>query len=285
MVKKILITGSHGFTGKELHSFLNLKEDCELFLSDINDSFESNYHSCNLTDAVAVYRMIRIIQPEQIYHLAGAFSNSFDADFQCNVLITRNILESVLKLNPKTRVLLVGSSAEYGLVKDVESPIKETHALNPGSIYGLTKIYQTYLMKLYVEVFDLDIVMARTFNLYGKGMSSRLFIGKLYEQIDDLKSKNIDHISLGNIENKRDYISIKIAIKDYVRIMENGKKGEVYNIGSGLPTKVSHIMKKILNEENVNVDKVKLNCSVDKKGRDVKIIYANINKIKNLKIK
>ena len=107
------------------------------------------------------------------------------------------IIEGVKKKWPqykfakKSRVLLVGSSAEYGNIEEGESPISELHPLNPTSIYGLTKIFQTHLMRLYVELHGLDIVMARVFNLNGKGISDKLFIGSLYKQIKDFKSNKI----------------------------------------------------------------------------------------------
>ena len=105
--------------------------------------------------------MIEEINPDEIYHLAGSFSNDFNVDLESNLIITRNILESVYRLTKKTRILLIGSCAEYGRIKEDDSPISELHPINPTSIYGLTKIFQTYLMKLYVELHGLDIVMAR----------------------------------------------------------------------------------------------------------------------------
>lgn len=58
--------------------------------------------------------------------------------------------------------------------------------------------------------------MARTFNLLGKNMSDKIFIGKLYRQIDEFKRGALNKIILGNLDNKRDYISIEDAIKIYI---------------------------------------------------------------------
>ena len=225
--------------------------------------------------------MIEEINPDEIYHLAGSFSNDFYIDLESNLITTRNILESVYKLRKKSRILLIGSSAEYGSIKQGDNPISELHPLNPTSIYGLTKIFQTYLMKLYVELHGLDVVMARVFNLNGKGISDKLFIGNLYKQIKDLKSNKIKEILLGNINNERDYISVNNAVIAYKKIMKNGITGEIYNVGSGKPEKIECVLNQILKEEEISKNVVKTNYKPNMKY-DVKTIFANINKLKKL---
>jgi GDP-4-dehydro-6-deoxy-D-mannose reductase len=282
-LKKILITGSQGFTGRKLSVLLESRNNVIIYYTGISCSNEcNNFYPCDLRDSESVYRMIEKILPDQIYHLAGSFDNIFSTDIASNVLTTQNILESVQKIERKVRILLVGSAAEYGLTESNESPIKETHPLNPASIYGLTKVYQTYLMKLYFESFNQDVVMVRPFNLYGEGISTKLFVGRLYQQIEKLRNKKIDKIRVGNINNKRDYISIEDAISHYERVMEFGEKGEVYNIGSGNPIKTSVIMNEILIKNGINLNQVESNCTKYSKDYDVQTIYADIRKINSI---
>jgi len=66
-------------------------------------------------------------------------------------------------------------------------------------------------MKYYCVNHSLDIVMARTFNLLGRGQSDRLFIGRIYRQIDLFKFGKINKIVLGNMNSTRDYITINKA--------------------------------------------------------------------------
>ena len=136
-------------------------------------------------------------------------------------------------------------------------------------------------MKLYVELHGLDVVMARVFNLNGKGISDKLFIGNLYKQIKDFKSNKIKEILLGNINNERDYISVNNAVIAYKKIMKNGKTGEIYNVGSGKPEKIECILNQILKEEEISENFVKTNCKINTKY-DVKTIFANIKKLKKL---
>jgi len=278
--KTILITGSYGFTGKVLLSLLK-NNGAKVFCTGLSKKRDKLYYQCNLANEKSVMNMIEEIKPDEIYHLAGSFSNDFNIDLESNLITTKNILESVYKFAKKSRVLLVGSSAEYGNIEESESPISELHPLNPTSIYGLTKIFQTHLMRLYVELHGLDIVMARVFNLNGKGISDKLFIGSLYKQIKDLKSNKIKEILLGNINTERDYISVNNAVIAYKKIMKNGKTGEIYNVGSGKPEKIESILNQILKEEKIPKIFVKTNCNINNKY-DVKSIFANIKKLQEL---
>jgi GDP-4-dehydro-6-deoxy-D-mannose reductase len=278
--KTILITGSEGFTGKVLLTLLKNK-DTKVVCTGLSDRVDKLYYQCNLAHEKAVMTMIEEIKPDEIYHLAGSFSNDFNIDLESNLIATKNILESVYKITKKTRVLIVGSSAEYGQIENGDSPISELHALNPASVYGLTKIFQTYLMRLYVELHGLDVVMARVFNLYGKGISEKLFIGSLYKQIKDFKGNKIKEILLGNTNNERDYISVKRAVIAYKKIMKTGATGEVYNVGSGKPVKIERILSQILKNEGIQENVVKTN-SKNNTSYDVKTIFANIEKINKL---
>ena len=278
--KTILITGSDGFTGKVLFSLLKDKGE-KVVGCGLSKKREKSYYQCNLANEKSVMNMIEEINPDEVYHLAGSFSNDFNIDLESNLITTKNVLESVYKFTKKSRILLVGSAAEYGRIENSESPISELQPLNPTSIYGLTKIFQTYLMRLYVELYGLDIVMARVFNLNGKGISDKLFIGSLYKQIKDFKSNKIKEILIGNINNKRDYISVNNAVIAFKKIMKNGLTGEIYNVGSGKPQKIECILNKILKEEKIPETFVKTNCKISKKY-DVKTIFADIKKFQKL---
>ncbi|MEW6068862.1 MAG: GDP-mannose 4,6-dehydratase [Nitrospirota bacterium] len=279
---KVLITGANGFSASYLISLLSNESQLQLFCTDLQCKDDKAWHPCDLADYKAVYHLLDRTRPQQIYHLAGSFSNEYEIDYRVNVLSTKNILDNCLRLNLNCRVLLIGSSAEYGIVSQRDNPVKEDHPLNPVSIYGLTKTYQTHLMQYYHNVHNTDIVMARTFNIMGKGISNRLFIGRIYEQIDEYKKGNIPKIILGNLQNNRDYIDIKEAVKDYKLIMEYGVAGEIYNVGSGKSIKIYDLLNKILNENYLSMDVVEEKHTDHLNKLDIKDIYADITKLSSL---
>ena len=173
----------------------------------------------------------------------------------------------------------MGSAAEYGFIKEEDNPVKEDHPLNPVSIYGLTKVYQTHLMKFYHQVHELDIVMARTFNLLGKNISNRLFIGRIYQQIEQYKKGEIKKIMLGSLDSKRDYLKVEEAIKDYEKSMNFGEKGEVYNIGSGFSVKLSDLLEKILLDNNLTMDIIEIKRRNFVNKLNIDDIFADLAKI------
>ena len=279
----VLITGALGFGGRNLNKVLSKKGSCKLFVSDINrDVSTANYWHCDSLDFESVNELLLKTKPDFIYHLVGSFSNEYEKDYAANVLATKNVLEAVRNLEKDCRVMLFGSAAEYGVVVKGENPIKESRALRPVSVYGLTKTYQTALMQYYLNALNLDIVMARPFNIFGRGISSKLFVGRVYQQIQLLKNNEIEKIVLGNLDNERDYISIDDAIEHYITIMLYGKKGEIYNVGSGAPLQTRTLLKKILKEENVDESFVE-SVNIERDNTyDVSQIYADISKLQSL---
>ena len=278
---KILITGAGGFTASYLIPLL--KEEAFLFLTDIKLKNEEDYYQCDLTDFVSVYNLLKEIKPDKIYHLAGTFSNDYETDYKGNVLSTRNILESCLKLNINCRTLLIGSAGEYGFISKHDNPVKEKQSSNPVSIYGLTKVYQTGLMKYYYITYNLDIVMARTFNLYGKGISNKLFPGRVYEQIDEYKKGKTPKIFIGNLQNRRDYLDVREAVEYYRLIMNYGVSGEIYNVGSGRSIKIYDLLSQVLKENNLTVDIVEEQIVYNPNKLDIKDIYADTGKLMALR--
>ena len=111
------------------------------------------------------------VEPDLVLHLAATFANDFDEAYSVNVAATRHLLDKVEQSGRRTRILLVGSAAEYGVVRSDENPIREDRVLAPVSIYGLTKAWQTQLAGLYASR-GVDVVVARIFNLDGPGLSN-----------------------------------------------------------------------------------------------------------------
>ena len=282
---KVLITGSSGFTGTHLVKYLQRNSELKISCVTRNKQQDNTGFICDLTDCNSVENLIQEIKPDRIYHLAGSFTNDYSVDYANNVISTKNILDSLLKSKISCRVLLIGSAAEYGLIKEQDNPVSEDYPFNPASIYGLTKVNQTHLMQFYCQVYDMDIVMARTFNLLGKNISRQLFIGRVYQQIEEYKSGKIDKIILGDLESKRDYIDVQEAVKYYETIMVYGKTGEIYNVGSGNSVRLYDILKAILLEYDLTIDIVETRLKNYANKINVNDIFSDLSKVNLLRQK
>lgn len=281
---RILITGATGFTGHYLVGLLAAKPENELYLTDYVSGKARNILRCDLTKKKSVEGLIAQVRPERIYHLAGSFTNNYDIDYAVNVLSTKNILDALLRFSISSRVLLIGSSAEYGFIDAKDNPVRESHSLRPSRIHGLTKVYQTYLMNYYCQAYQMNLVMARTFNLFGdsKRISKLMFIGKVGEQIEKIKKGKLSKIVVGNLEAKRDYIDVREAVKYYQKIMERGKPGQVYNVGSGSCVKMRNFLARLLKDAGLNMKVVEEVVSPVPDKTDIPEIYADLRKLKGL---
>ena len=218
---KVLITGAAGFTGRRLAAVMP------------GDVFAATRDHADLTDAVAVRALLASVHPAAIFHLAGGVCGTLEDDYVANIITTENVLGAVRDLCLPCRVLLVGSAAEYG---PAHGRIAETAPLRPVSAYGLIKVCQTFLMRAFD---DLDLVMARTFNLTGDGQSTRLLAGRVAAWVAAGKP---GRLRLGALDAVRDYLPVEEAAAAYIRIARYGTRGEVYNVGSGQPVLIRDLV-------------------------------------------
>ena len=279
---KVLIIGSEGFFGKSYVNYYSNKTniDKELYTVDIHEIAKQNYFNCDATNFNQIDKIIKTVSPNEIYNFSGSFSNDFEIDFLNNVVITKNIFDSIKKSELDCRILINGSAAEYGLIKSEKVLVNEDYPLNPVSFYGLTKAYQTFLAKTYHNKYNIKVYIARPFNPIGYGISEHLFIGRLISQIKDcLKMQS--SIILGDLYNERDYIDIEDIIRSYEVIMTKGQAGEVYNIGSGKSIKIRDLLLRFLVIFGIEDTKIEKSNNFVKKF-DIPKIVADITKVKAL---
>ena len=234
--KRILVMGAAGFTGRALCDHLEKTsgENVQVVRASISARGDHRIVEYDGRSSAEVKHLFASVQPHQIYHLVGSYTGEYDTDYMSNVLCAKNVLDAVLTQRKEhPRVLVVGSAAAVGLVKRGDLPVKESVALSPVTMYGLTKAAQALLATSYFRMYQADVVVARMFNIIGLGMSQQLFVGRLLAQVSSYMRGDITEIVMGNLKNKRDYLDIQDVVSAYDHVMNRGKSGEVYNVGSG----------------------------------------------------
>ncbi len=286
-MKTILITGINTGSAKHL---LNLFPP-ETKIIGIYKTSKPEYNNittvkADLTSRAEVEHCLSLYKPDEIYHLAGSNSNVYELDYHNNCITTKNILDSITKFQLNTKILVVGSSAEYGLQENFDIPVKESSPTNPVSFYGLTKLMQTNISLLYYRLYSIDIRIARTFNIFDtESRNTSLFIGKTMQQIDEIKQNKKTHIEVGNLEAKRDYINVQDLANGYKTIMDKGLAGEIYNIGSGSSIKINDVLKKLLMLYNLDISIIKEKTFNTNTKIDIPNLIADIGKIKSIGFK
>lgn len=236
-MKKALITGITGQDGAYLAEILlekgyevhGLKRRASLFnTSRIDHLYQDPHdkeirfqlHYGDLTDSANIIRLVKEIEPDEIYNL-GAMSHvrvSFDTpEYTANVdgLGTLRILEAVRLLGweQKVRIYQASTSELYGLVQEV--PQKETTPFYPRSPYAVAKMYSFWIVKNYREAYDMFAVNGILFNHESPLRGETFVTRKITRAAARIALGLQDIVFLGNMDAKRDWGHAK----DYVEAM------------------------------------------------------------------
>jgi nucleoside-diphosphate-sugar epimerase len=275
-MKTVLVTGATGALGRAVIARLQKEDGCRVLAASRQPADAAGLQ-LDVRDREQLTAVIGHTRPDLVLHLAASFANDFDEAYAVNVEATRNLLDAVQQSGTGTRVLLVGSAAEYGVVRPEENPIREDHLLVPVSIYGMTKAWQTQLAGLYASR-GVDVVVARVFNLDGPGMSERLFIGRLQQQIDEVLAGRKSAIELGPLGAVRDYLSTADAAEQLLAIAAHAKRGQVHHVASGIPVTMRELMVKRLAAYRLDAAIVQEAAELSNRvGYDVPAIYADVS--------
>ena len=195
-----------------------------------------------------------------------------------NVKGSLNVLDAVRELDYRPRILLIGSGEEYGHVRPTEVPIQEDNVLRPGNIYAATKACQNMIGSIYARAYNMDIMMVRAFNHVGPNQAPIFVVADFCKQVAEIeKGLREPMMRVGNLSAKRDFSDVRDVVRAYALLLEHGKSGESYNVGSGKAVEIQHILDLILANA-----KVPVTVEVDRERLrpvDVPIIEADVKKL------
>lgn len=291
-MKKALITGIAGFAGSHLAEAL-LAKNIAVFgfyhpvhstenLTDVKDKI--TLIPCDILNAKNVSMNLKLINPDYVFHLAASSSpaQSFknpQSVLENNIFGELNLLQSLVKIKSKTKIVIIGSADEYGNVAQKDLPIKENTPLSPLSPYAVSKVAQDMLGLQFFLHHKLSIVRLRPFNHIGPRQSSGFVIGAFTHQIALLEKKGGGEIKVGNLESYRDFTDVRDMVQAYIACAQRCPAGEVYNVGSGKAVKIADVLETLLSMSTVKI-KVKQDKSLFHHG-DIKIIYCDFSKFRN----
>lgn len=268
---KYVITGASGFVaGHLIESIFKNDPDAQITAMDLSEpdylfidlSLRKSVAYANV-DLLSINNLIKILDksnPHYIIHLA-AFSSvaySWQKPIECfnnNFNIFLNVLEAVKMVNPKIRILSVGSSEQYGIVSHDKLPLKETEQPNPVSPYAVARVAQEYMASVYVKGFHIDVVSTRSFNHFGPRQDERFVLSSFAKQIAEVKTGLRDPlIHVGDLSIIRDFIDVRDVVRAYLMLLQNGVAGEIYNICSGTGRTLQECLENLIQIAGVNCE-------------------------------
>jgi nucleoside-diphosphate-sugar epimerase len=237
-MKNVLITGGAGFVGTHLHSIL----------SNSNSSigkYNLEIFDLKFGHDIRNYEQIRDVidrfQPDLIFHLAAqAFVPEGNTNphrvFSVNLEGTLNLLEAVKQTGHQSRILIAGTSEEYGYDRD-DSELTEDSSTNPSTPYGVSKLAATTLAMTYARNYQMSIVATRAWNHIGSGASPSYAVSAFAKRIAEAE-KYGTVVRHGNLQSIRNYTDVKDIIDGYIKVIDC--EPGIYNIAgeNSVSTKV-----------------------------------------------
>ncbi|MGQ9426877.1 GDP-mannose 4,6-dehydratase [Gilvimarinus sp. F26214L] len=248
-MKKVLITGANGFTGRYLVSALE-REGCVVV--GLGHSVESGDQTiaCDLRDAEETRKMVADIAPDWVVHLAAlsfVAHGSPEEFYGVNVLGTMNLLDALAQCPKRPSRILVASSANVYGTPSV-SRVTEDYCPAPVNHYACSKLAMEHMVA--TRFSDLPIVITRPFNYTGPGQHSRFLIPKIVGHFRDGKRE----IELGNLDVSRDFSDVRDVVAAYMGLLQSDVIGQRVNVCSGKPVALRAVLDMMSNIAGYEID-------------------------------
>ena len=255
---RALVTGCSGFIGSHLITELETN-GYEVIKADLKES--PRVIHIDIMDQKSVEKVLDKFTPDVLINMAGQANVGLSwkkpqFTMELNTIGMINILEAVKTVKPSTKVIAIGSSDEYGDLRELGEDVSENIPVNPMTPYAISKYTQELFVKLYCRNFDLDVCLIRMFNLGGAGQANGFMISDFASGIAEIEAGMKSNLSVGNLESSRDYTHVKDACRAIRLLAEKGHSGELYNICSAKTYKAKDVLDKMISMSKKDIDVV-----------------------------
>ena len=262
--QKVLVTGQSGFVGSH---FVNVHQ-CVGF-EDIDGRIDLNSTS-RAREFLSTADIKYVIHLAAQSHVPTSWEDPVGT-MSANLSGTINLLQQLHSVGFTGRFLYVSSGDVYGRVSVDCLPILESQPVNPGNPYAVSKIAAELYCLQFVQRTNFDIMIARPFNHLGGGQSERFVVPKLLREARRASICKINRpITVGNIDITRDFSDIRDIATAYFSILEKGICSEIYNVCSGVETRIGDILDDAKEYYDVNnriqIDKTLLRSNEQKRA-------------------
>jgi UDP-glucose 4-epimerase len=280
MDRSILVTGGAGFIGSHLVHSLATNNHITVYDSLTTGSRtrvpeEVTFVEADIRDGSTLKQTIA--EKDIVFHEAALVSvaESIETPTESHantVTGTLNVLEAAREHDIK--VIIASSAAIYGHPE--HTPIDELHPKEPTSPYGLDKLTADHYTRLYHDLYDVDAIPLRYFNVYGPGQTGGDYAGVITIFIE--QALNNDPITVqGDGSQTRDFVFVEDVVQANIEGARSEHVGEAYNVGTGESVSIRELAELIQEITDTNADII----HTDPREGDIDHSEADISKIQS----
>ena len=295
----ILITGCAGFIGSHLTRLLLSNNYCLTGIDNLNNYYSVKlkkdrlknligqnknfkFYKIDILDKKPLNSLFKENNFDYVIHLAAQAGVRYsitnpDKYIHNNIEGFQNLLDNIKNYNSIQKVIYASSSSVYGLSK--KTPFKENFKIQkPANIYAISKITNELMAYDFCQKYGKQLIGLRFFTVYGPwgrpDMAYYKFTSLAYDK------KKITLNNSGNMYRDFTYIDdVNNCISEIIKkpINSNNKNQDyIFNIGSGMPIKISNLIKLIQKKT-----KKKLILDINKKSiGEIHKTFADCDKLK-----
>jgi GDP-4-dehydro-6-deoxy-D-mannose reductase len=266
---RILVTGITGFVGGHLAEALLAQGRVELFGISRRGEWPAEWQhlagrvklrACDLGSLTAIEALLREVQAERIFHLAGyahvgRSNQEWAAAWAGNLTATLNLYQAICQWGRRPRILYAGSGHVYGYPETPDQVYHEHSLMRPVSPYAASKAAADLASYQYAQVPGLPIVRARPLNHIGPRQSAQYAVASFASQVVAIeRGLRPPVVETGKLSPCRDLTDVRDVVQAYLLLMEHGQCGEVYNIASGAAYSMQAVLDRLLALAQVRVE-------------------------------
>lgn len=253
---RVLVTGGCGFIGSNLAEELSKYYDVVVIdnLStgspDKLQNLDVEFVNGDITDLDLLQDLLEGV--DFVFHQAAAVSvpESIKDPLKTNEVNiggTLNVLIAARNCGVK-KVINASSCAVYGDAHEL--PVSENVTPNPLTPYAITKLASEYYCQTFSEVYGLDTVSLRYFNIYGPGQNPQSDYAAVIPQFIHRTLNGKELVIYGDGEQTRDFVFVKDAVRANLLAMRSKENG-VFNVASGKQISINQLASLIADDVDV----------------------------------
>jgi len=258
---KVLVTGADGFVGGyllKLLSGLGHKPVAAVHRAGHLPAGSAGV-AFDISSSTETEKALKQIKADGIIHLAAQSKVKASwaepaTTLLINTIGSVNLVTTIARFAPATKLILIGSGEEYGLAAKSGNPLTEEAACLPQNPYSSSKLAMGQVALQLARRDNLKVIHARPFNHFGPGQLEGYVVSDYAAQVARIEKGLIPPvIKVGDLSSSRDFTDVRDVIRAYVLLLEKELESGIYNVCSGIPREIKGILELLISYARVKV--------------------------------